>query len=229
MLRCARAGTTLRVILILLSLAIMTLQQKGGVERAVALFSALISQDNAHRTALADLAKAQAEAILRREEVTKASQKNRLERLTAPVDGTIQQLEVHTLGGVVEPAKPLMVVVPGRGGIEVEARILNKDVGFVSVGQDAAVKIDAFPFTRYGTVPGRVVRISRDAVADKDLGLVYIATIALDRTHVVADGRRYALSPGLSATVDVRTGTRAIISYLLSPLQSSIAQAGRER
>ena len=187
------------------------------------------TREQARRNALTDLAKAEAEAILRLEEVTKASQTSRFQRLLSPVDGTVQSLEVHTVGGVVEAAKPLMTVVPGRGGIEVEARILNKDVGFVRVGQEAAVKLEAFPFTRYGSVPGRLRSISRDAVQDKELGLVYIATIVLDRGHVDADGRRYALAPGLAATVDIRIGTRRIISYLLSPLQTTIAQAGRER
>lgn len=187
------------------------------------------TREQARRTALSDLAKAEADAILRREEVTKANQKSRFQRLAASVDGTVQQLDVHTIGGVVEPAKPLMVIVPSNAGIEVEARILNKDIGFVREGQEASVKLDAFPFTRYGAVPGRVRAISRDAVQDKELGLVYVATIVLDRSWVDADGRRYPLSPGLAATVDVRTGTRSIISYLLSPLHSTVAQAGRER
>lgn len=167
--------------------------------------------------------------ILRREEVTKARQMNRFQRLVAPVDGTVQSLEVHTVGGVVEAAKPLMTVIPARGALEVQAKVLNKDIGFVRAGQEAAVKLEAFPFTRYGAVPGRVRSISRDAVQDKDLGLVYMATITLDRSFVDADGRRYVLSPGLSATVDVKTGTRRIVSYLISPLQTSISQAGRER
>ena len=187
------------------------------------------TREQARHTALAELAKAEADAILRREEVTKARQRSRFQRLVASVDGTIQQLEVHTIGGVVEPAKPLMVLVPSSAGIEVETRILNKDVGFVRIGQQASVKLEAFPFTRYGAVPGRVRSISRDAMQDKDLGLVYVATIVLDRSHVDADGRRYVLSAGLAATVDIRTGSRSIISYLLSPLQSTISQAGRER
>lgn len=187
------------------------------------------TRESARRIALTDLAKAEAEAILRREEVTKASQMNRFQRLVAPVDGTVQNLEAHTVGGVVEAAKPLMTVVPAEGALEVQAKVLNKDVGFVRAGQEAAVKLEAFPFTRYGTVPGRVRSISRDAVQDKDLGLVYVATITLERGYVDADGRRYALAPGLAATVDVKTGTRRIISYLLSPLQTSISQAGRER
>jgi hemolysin D len=187
------------------------------------------AREQARRTALTDLAKAETDAILRREEVTKARQKSRFQRLVSSVDGTVQQRDVHTIGGVVEPAKPLMVIVPASAGLEVEARILNKDVGFIRVGQEAAVKLEAFSFTRYGAVSGRVRAISRDAVQDKELGLVYIATIALDRSYVDADGRRYPLSPGLAATVDVRTGTRSIISYLLSPLQSTVSQAGRER
>ncbi len=187
------------------------------------------TREQARRTALTDLARAEAEAILRREEVTKAQQMNRFQRLVAPVDGTVQNLEVHTVGGVVEAAKPLMTVVPARGALEAEVRILNKDIGFIRVGQEAAIKLEAFSFNRYGAIPGRVRSISRDAVQDRDLGLVYIATVTLERNYVNADGRRVSLAPGLAATVDVKTGTRRIISYLLSPLQTSIAQAGRER
>ncbi len=187
------------------------------------------TREQARRTALTDLAKAEADAILRREEVTKARQKSQFQRLVAPADGTIQQLEVNTIGGVIEATKPLMTLVPTQGGVEVEALLLNRDVGFVRIGQEAAVKLEAFPFTRYGSVPGRVRSISRDAVQDKELGLVYTATIILDRSYVDTDGRRMILSPGLAATVDIRTGSRRIISYLISPLQTSISQAGRER
>lgn len=187
------------------------------------------NREQARRTALLDLAKAEAEAILRSEEVKKASQKRRFQRLLAPEDGTIQQLDVHTVGGVVEPARTLMVLVPARGGLFVEARILNRDIGFVRAGQGASVKLEAFPFTRYGAVPGRVRTISRDAIPDKKLGSVYVATIALDTTSINADGSATALSPGLAATVDIHTGTRRIISYLLSPIQATISQAAKER
>jgi hemolysin D len=187
------------------------------------------AREQARRTALTDLAKAQAEAILRREEVTKAAQKRKFQRLVASEDGTIQQLAVHTIGGVVEPARTLMTIVPSWGGLEVEVRLLNKDVGFIHVGQVAAVKLEAFPFTRYGAVPGRVKSISRDAVPDQRLGSVYIATVILDRTTIAVDQRDVPLSAGLAATVDIRTGSRRIIGYLLSPIQTSVAQAGRER
>ena len=120
----------------------------------------------------------------------------------------------------------VLTVLPARAALEAEVRILNKDVGFIRLGQDATVKLEAFPFTRFGAVPGRVRSIT---VQDRDLRLVYVATVTLDRAYIDTDGRRAALAPGLAATVDIKTRTRRIISYLLSPLQTSIAQAGRKR
>jgi hemolysin D len=187
------------------------------------------TREQARRVALADLAKAESEVILRREEVTKAARKSVLQRLTAPADGTVQQLALHTVGGVVEPARALMVIVPVQDGLEVEAHVLNKDIGFVREGQPVAVKVEAFPFTRYGTVPGLVESLSRDAVPDPKLGATYTARIRLDRTAIVADGRRMGLTSGLGVVADIRTGSRRIISWLLSPIQTSVAQAGRER
>jgi hemolysin D len=105
----------------------------------------------------------------------------------------------------------------------------QQDVGLVREGQQVAVKIEAFPFTRYGTVPGRVRSISRDAIQDNDLGLVHLITVALDRDYVEVAGRQQRLAPGLVATVDVKTGSRRIISYLISPLQTTVAQAGHEQ
>jgi hemolysin D len=122
-----------------------------------------------------------------------------------------------------------MVIVPAEGGLEVEARVLNKDVGFIHIGQPAQVKLEAFPFTRYGAVAGTIKGISRDAVPDQKLGSVYMVTIILKSPSIIVDGDIVPLSPGLAATADIRTGSRRIISYLLSPLQTSIAQAGRER
>ena len=187
------------------------------------------AREQARRIALADLAKAESDAILRAEEVTKATRRTGLQRLLAPADGTIQQLTLHTIGGVVEPARTLMVVVPSSDAIEVEVRVLNKDIGFVHEGQPVAVKVEAFPFTRYGTVPGTLISISRDAVPDQKLGATYVAQVKLARSQIVVDGKPIALTAGLAVTADIRTGSRRIISYLLSPVQTSVAQAGRER
>ena len=191
--------------------------------------AAIQTRDAARRQAMVELAKAAADATVRAEDVTKATRRAGLEKLTAPADGTVQQLQVHTVGGVVEPARTLMVVVPDRADIEIEAHVLNKDVGFVREGQAATVKIDAFPFTRYGTVPGTVVSLSRDAVPDEKLGATYIARIRLARSTINVDGKPMALGSGLGVTADIRTGSRRIVSWLLSPIMTTVDQAARER
>ena len=178
---------------------------------------------------LDDLTKADAEARLRREELVKASRKSSLQRLVSPVDGTVAQLSVHTLGGVVEVAKPLMVIVPAGGKLVAEVKILNRDVGFVRVGQPVSIKLEAFPFTRYGAILGRVQSLSSDAVPDEKMGLVYTARVAFDRQWTGRGGRDIVLTPGMEVIADVRTGQRSIGSYLLSPLQTAALEAGRER
>jgi hemolysin D len=119
--------------------------------------------------------------------------------------------------------------VPETGQVEVEALVPNKDAGFVVEGQHAQVKLDAYPFTRYGTVPGRVRRLSRDAVADERQGLVFRAAVELDRPFLESNGGRLPIGPGLAATVEIRTGTRRVIEYVLSPLLRYRAEALRER
>jgi hemolysin D len=186
------------------------------------------TREQARQQVLTDLAKAQNDVILRREELTKATRRSRLQRLYAPADGTVQQISVHTLGGVVEAVKPLMVVVPD-GALTVEAHVLNKDAGFVRAGQAVAVKMEAFSYTRYGTVPGRIVSISRDAIQDNRSGPYYLARIALDRATMTTERGKVGLSPGLTTTSDIRIGSRRIVSYLVSPLVELHAEAGREK
>jgi hemolysin D len=167
------------------------------------------------------------------EELKKATQRQALQRLTASVAGTVQQLQLHTIGGVVEPAKPLMVIVPEDAGIEIEAEIENKDIGFVREGQEAIVKLDAFPFTRYGTLVGHVATISGDAVEQQSNGaaprLIYTTRIRLETDMMNVEGRDVRLSPGMIAAVEIKTGTRKLIEFVLSPLTRMVDEAGRER
>ena len=187
------------------------------------------SRNTARRQAMVELAKAQSDAIQKQEDVIKATRRSGLEHLTAPTDGTVQQLAIHTVGGVVEPARAVMVIVPTRDDIEVEAKVLNRDVGFVHEGQSATVKIDAFPFTRYGSVPGTVVSLSRAAVPDPKLGATFVARIRLARGTIVVDGSALPLGAGLGVTADIRTGNRRIISWLLSPIVATTSQAAKEQ
>src|SRR5262249_57031335 len=116
------------------------------------------------RTLSDELAKAEQKANGLAQDLIKAEQKTRLQVLTAPVDGMVQQLAIHTVGGVVTPAQALLVVVPGDSRLEIEALVSNRDIGFVHPGQEAEIKVDTFNFTRYGLVHGRAVSVSQDAI-----------------------------------------------------------------
>ena len=118
-----------------------------------------------HRTLFGELAEAERKTAGLSGDLSRAEQRTKLQILTAPVDGIVQQLSVHTVGGVVTPAQQLAVVVPTDATLEVEAMISNRDIGFVHAGQDAQIKVDTFNFTRYGLLHGRVLNVSQDAIA----------------------------------------------------------------
>lgn len=149
--------------------------------------------------------------------------------LRAPIDGTVQQLAVHAPGAVVTPAQPLMRIVPLYGRLEVEAFVLNRDIGFVEEEQHAEVKVDTFNFTRYGLVPGWVRSVSAEAVEHERFGLSYPARIALEAQSIGLDGGRAMLAPGMSVQVEIRTGRRRIIDYFMSPLAAVVQESIRER
>jgi hemolysin D len=204
-----------------------------------------------YRHSLSDeLAKAEQKANGLTQDLIKAEQKTRLQLLTAPVDGVVQQLAIHTVGGVVTPAQSLLVIVPSDSRMEIEAMVSNRDIGFVHAGQDAEIKIDTFNFTRYGLLHGQVLSVSQDAIIrdrkqdrsdDRGLGtqngtsepqgqeLNYTARISLDRARMQIDDRVVNLSPGMAATVEIKTGSRTMLSYLLSPLLRYRQETLRER
>ncbi len=196
---------------------------------------------------LGDLVKADQQIDQDQQDLTKAQKELRLTTLTAPIAGSVQQLAVHTVGGVVTPAEALLVVVPNDPKLTAEVRIKNEDIGFVHVGQTVQVKIAAFDFTRYGTIPGTITGISHDVEgavpldapdptetnpvqqpsgggsaspqAQQDAqGGSYIAEIALGKTTIRTEQGIVALNPGMQLTADIKTGRRRLISYLLSPL-----------
>jgi hemolysin D len=202
------------------------------------------------RTLSDDLAKSEQKANGLAQDLIKAEQKTRLQVLTAPVDGVVQQLAIHTVGGVVTPAQALLVVVPSDSRLEIDAMVTNRDIGFVRPGQGAEIKVDTFNFTRYGLLHGEVLSVSQDAVIrdrqqdrpnDRLLGtqndtsepkgqeLNYSARISLDRTRMQIDDRMVNLSPGMAVTVEIKTGSRTVLSYLLSPLLRHRQQVLRER
>ena len=160
----------------------------------------------------------------------KAGQRERLTRLTAPVAGVVQQLAIHTTGGVVTEAQPLMVIVPDSEQLSAEVNLANLDIGFVNAGQTAAVKLETFPYTQYGTVSATVNIVSADAVTDEKKGLSYYpATLTLSQKDMLIDGKRVRLSPGMNITAEIKTGQRRIIEYLMSPIVKAGSESLRER
>jgi hemolysin D len=203
------------------------------------------------RQILNDLSDAEKKVAQLSQDLVKAERKIGEQILRSPIDGTVQQLVLHTVGGVVTPAQQLMVIVPADSKLEVEAMISNRDIGFVSAGQVAEVKIDTFNFTRYGLLQGKVVSVSQDAIirekpnsksgAPKSGGalsdtsepegqeLLYSTRIALDETQMQIEDKLVNLAPGMAVTVEIKTGTRRLIEYLMSPLLRYRHESLRER
>ncbi|MBK7003301.1 MAG: HlyD family type I secretion periplasmic adaptor subunit [Rhodoferax sp.] len=162
-------------------------------------------------------------------DASKAIQRQRQTQLTAPVAGVIQQLAIHSVGGVVTSAQPLMIVVPDSPTITAEVTIANQDIGFVYAGQLAEVKLETFPYTKYGTVPATVSVVTADAVTDEKKGSYYPATLTLGQKDMLVDGKRVNLSPGMNITAEIKTGQRRVIEFLLSPVQRASSESLRER
>lgn len=228
--------------------------QKGRLQEAAGALAAVQEQRREaeaefKRTNLSDLADAEQKVATLSDQLIQARQHHDLQTLTSPVAGTVQQLAVHTVGGVVTPAQPLMVIVPEDAHLEVEAMVSNRDIGFVHEGQPVEIKVDTFNFTKYGLLRGTVLNVSQDAIPrDKpidtqrpDAGatdrssepqgqeLVYAARVSLDRATMDVDGRRVDLTPGMAVTAEIKTGRRRVIQYLLSPLLRARQTALTER
>ncbi len=202
------------------------------------------------RTLLGELAEAERKATGFAHDLDKANEMTRLQKLTAPVDGIVQQLAIHTVGGVVTPAQALLAVVPSDSRLEIEALVANRDIGFVHAGQEAEVKVDTFNFTRYGLIKGEVLSVSPDAITrdkprDKSSEnlqgteegtseprgqeFAYAAHVSLDHTQMKIDDKLLSLSPGMAVTVEIKTGSRTMLSYLLSPFMRVRQESFHER
>jgi hemolysin D len=231
------------------------LVQKSHLKEARAAIAAIIETRGQtaaeyRRTLFGDLTEAERKAAGLSADLSKAEERTKLQQLTAPVSGMVQQLAIYTVGGVVTPAQSLMVIVPSDSQLEIEAMVSNHDVGFVHAGDKVEIKVDTFDFTRYGLLHGEVLSISSDAIVrdsnsdksnEKQAGsptatsepkgqeLTYAALISVDRTQMQVEDKMVNLSPGMAVTAEIKTGSRRIISYLLSPLMKYKQESLRER
>ena len=232
-------------------LGVQTSRLKGA-EAGVMAAAAKIQETKAdyQRGILSDLAEALRKANGLRQDVTKAEQRTDYQVLKAPIDGTVQQLAIHTIGGVVTPAQSLLAIVPSDSKMEIEAMVDNQDIGFVHPGQNAEIKVGAFNFTRYGLRHGQIVSLSQDAVArgaddrftngspQKSAGgeadgqtqePAYAARVSLDQMQMRVEDKMVNLSPGMAVSVEIKTGTRRIIDYLVSPMLRHAQESLHER
>ena len=202
-------------------------EHQAGIEEISRQMVALTAELS--RTWQDKLREGQQQAHNAEQGLIKARQRDKLMRLVAPVGGTVQQLAVHTVGGVVTPAQALMVIVPDDHPLEIEAFLENKDIGFVNSGQSATVKVEAFPYTKYGTLQGEVVNVSGDAINDEKRGLIYSTRVTLAQTDIAVENKRVKLSPGMAVSVEVKTGKRRVMEYFLSPLMEYQSESFKER
>lgn len=193
-------------------------------ENSRAAYLAEVRRTLYEREAQADLKRQQAT-----QEQAKATQRENLTTLKAPVAGVVQQLAIHTTGGVVTEAQALMIIVPEGAQVTAEVTLENKDIGFVNVGNGAEIKLETFPYTRYGTVQASVDRVTADAVNDEKRGAIFPVTLALKTKQIDVDGKMIQLVPGMNLTAEIKTGQRRVIEYLLSPIQRAGSESLRER
>ena len=225
--------------------------QKGQLEEAAANIEVLAQErDKIFRTFISDNGQKYAEAARQADDyeqrLTKARAKREDMTLASPVSGVVMALSVTTLGQVVTTSEELMRIVPDDAGLEIECYLQNKDIGFVAVGQEAQVKIESFPFTRYGTIKARVTNVARDAIPEPDAqitegdpakatksgqpagaqhtqNLVFPVALSPDRLSINADGADIDLSPGMAVSVEIKTGRRRILDiFLLPPRRNSL-------
>jgi hemolysin D len=158
-------------------------------------------------------------------EFTKASKRHQLEKLYSPVNGAVHGLATHTIGGVVTSAQPIVTIVPEGTPLIVEAMALNKDVGFIHPGQKAELKLDTFPFQKYGTIEAELFYVSPDAQEDEKTGLVYKVKLRPKQLMIRVQDKDIALSPGMAVTAEVKTGKRRVIEFFLSPLMKHVDES----
>lgn len=232
-------------------------QQEGQLAETVAALQVL-DRDAAKTisTFVAENSQKVAEAERQADDTAQKLEKARIRLshtvLTAPATGTIQALSITTLGQVIMPGEEVMRIVPDNPGFEIECYVANRDIGFIVVTQKAAIKLESFPFTRYGTLPGHVARISDEPIPDPDVqqrealpsvaprsilvagaqrvqNLVFPVVVAMEKSDISVGDRSVPVSNGMAVTVEIKTGERRIIDYIFSPLIEAGSSALKER
>lgn len=184
----------------------------------------------ARRRALDELGEVELRIARIREGLSRATDQVVRTEIKSPIDGVVQTLRHHTIGGVVRPGEPLMEIVPTQERLVIEARLNPTDIGYVRPGQPTTVKVSTYEFTRYGGLEGQVISISPDSHFDPATGATYFRVVAeTDKTYLGAEPGDLPITPGMEATVDIHTGSKSVLEYLLKPVIKVKSEAFRER
>ncbi|MBB5576578.1 MULTISPECIES: HlyD family type I secretion periplasmic adaptor subunit [Rhizobium] len=180
--------------------------------------------------ALTDKGQALSELSVVDETIRGASDRVKHTDIRSPVDGIVNTLEVNTIGAYVDAGKVIAGVVPTADNLLIEAKISPRDVAFVRVGQPAVIKISAYDFSIFGALDGTVVNVSADSLVDKDKNeTYYLVRIKTDKSDLERDGKHYPIIPGMVASAEIMTGRKAILAYLMKPINKARSEALTER
>ncbi|MGE0745587.1 MAG: HlyD family type I secretion periplasmic adaptor subunit [Rhodospirillales bacterium] len=181
------------------------------------------------RTAVEELGQVELSLARQREILAKAADQVRRTEVRSPIDGVVKRLRFNTIGGVVRPGDPIMEIVPSQDQLVIEARLNPTDVGYVRAGQPAVVKISTYEFTRYGGLDGMVTAVAPDSTVDRDKGTYFRLIVETDKGYLGDAPGQFPISAGMQAIVDVHTGTKSVLRYLITPVLKLRHEAFRER
>jgi adhesin transport system membrane fusion protein len=180
--------------------------------------------------ALNDLTQALADLSVVEETIRGATDRVARTDIRSPVDGIVNTLNVNTLGAFVQPGAVVADIVPTSETLLVEARVSPRDVAFIRPGQDAMIKITAYDFSIFGGIEGKVANITADSLVDEKTGEAYYQVrVTTDKSTLQRDGKTYSIIPGMICSVDIKTGRKTILNYLLKPINKAREEAMRER
>jgi adhesin transport system membrane fusion protein len=160
-----------------------------------------------------------------------AAYKDKSERndIKSPVHGTVKDMKITTVGGVAKPGEPIMEIVPLEDKLLIEAHIKPSDIAFIHTGEKAVVRLSAFDSSIYGTIDGQVTEVSADSFTTEKGESFYRVRVKTDKTSLAKAGKEYPIIPGMQATVDIVTGEKTVMKYLLKPFAKAAQTALRER
>ncbi len=186
--------------------AVKDIITKSSYDEAVEKASVLAHELNAYEAAYTELNN-------RKEQLEK-----QIQTIKAPIDGFVNKVEIHTIGGVVTPAQPLMSIVPKDSKLMIKAKVMNQDIGFIDEGMDVSIKVDTFNFQKYGILKGVVTLVAANSIEDERMGPVYEVYVRPENTTLMVEGKEQSIKTGMSTTNEINIGKRRIIEFFIYPL-----------